>query len=95
MSGGCGEWSSDLSAVTGSTTNVGEGTLIVGTDLLPGTWTASPPNPAACTWSRLRGFSGDASETIEAGEVDAPKVVVIDATDAGFTSTGCGRWVRQ
>jgi hypothetical protein len=94
MSDGCGEWSSDLSAVTSSMTDVEEGTFIVGTDLLPGTWTATPPNPAACTWARLRNFGGDADATIQAGEVGASHVVVVQDTDAGFTSTGCGRWTR-
>jgi hypothetical protein len=94
-SDGCREWSADLSAVTDSTSRFGAGTFIVGTDLLPGTWTATPRVRTLCTWSRLRGFTGESSEIIESGEVLEAPAAVIEATDAGFTSSGCGDWVRQ
>lgn len=87
----CGTWTADLGRVTDSQAEFGEGTYVVGTDILPGEYTAV--GGASCTWERLGGFGGTRRERVErvlrAGE--QPRVT-IEATDVGFSSGGCGTW---
>jgi len=87
----CGTWSSDLSRVTTSMTKFGQGTFIVGTDILPGTYrTATGAN---CYWERERNFSGTLSAII-ANHIGKGGIVTIRSSDKGFKSSGCGAWTR-
>ena len=57
-SNNCGEWSSDLTRVTPSTSQVDQdGTYIVKTDVAAGTWRAT--GGEFCYWARLKGFLRD------------------------------------
>lgn len=89
----CGDWTADLAPVSASPADpIGDGTYIVGTDMAPGIWRAT--SGTNCYWARLSGFGGTDDEVIAQGltsEGLAP-VVTITATDAGFTSNGCGAW---
>lgn len=89
----CGQWTSDLSPITSSSTaNFGPGTWIVGTDIAAGTWQASGGGDL-CSWERLSGFSGELDDIISIGVGDANPVVTVSASDAGFTtSDDCGTW---
>jgi hypothetical protein len=90
----CGAWTADLGPVTRTTQEFGEGTYIVGTDLEPGTWTAESGDN--CYWARLSGFGGTEAEIIQQGlaaEGVRPTVTITD-TDSGFSSNGCGTWLR-
>lgn len=88
----CGEWTADLSPVTETRDQFGEGTYIVGTDVGAGRFVAS--DGIACDWARLSGFGGGRRQVIDREVVDSdvPPVVEIEPTDAGFTSSGCGTW---
>lgn len=88
----CGTWTQDLSAITESKTSFDEGTYIVGTDIEPGTYKNS--GSSGCYYARLSGFTGDLENIIANGTSDAPTVVTIAQTDAGFDSNGCGTWTR-
>ena len=90
---GCGAWTADLSPVTESRDEFGEGTYIVGTDVAAGRFRAS--DGIACDWARLSGFGGTRRHVIDRDSVDSddPPTVEIEPTDAGFTSSGCGIWM--
>jgi hypothetical protein len=70
-----------------------DGTFIVGTDVEPGTYRGS--STGRCYWARLRNFTGR-GDILANDYVSAPGAVIvtIDATDAGFKSSDCGRWER-
>jgi len=87
----CGTWSSNLSRVTASMTTFGQGTFIVGTDMVPGTYRSS--KGANCYWERLSNFSGQLSGII-ANNFGGKAVVTIKATDKGFHSDRCGTWTK-
>jgi hypothetical protein len=87
----CGTWSSNLSRVTSSLTKFGQGTLIVGTDITPGTYRSS--NGADCYWARLRNFSGQLAGII-ANNFGGAAIVSIRSSDAGFESSKCGTWTK-
>lgn len=91
---GCDFWTSDLSAVTDSDQQFGEGTFIVGTDISPGTYQSSDGD--SCYWARLSGFGGTLQDII-ANDFGSGggAIVQIRAKDVGFTSTGCGTWTTR
>jgi hypothetical protein len=70
-----------------------DGTLVVGTDIAPGTYRSGVGDN--CYWERLRGFSGRMTDVIANGTVpQGAAVVTIAPTDAGFTARRCGVWTR-
>lgn len=87
----CGTWSSNLSRVTSSMTQFGQGFFIVGTDMRPGTYRSSIGG--SCYWARLSGFTGDFSQII-ANHFGSRGVVTIRSTDRGFESSRCGTWTK-
>ncbi|HET7270215.1 MAG TPA: hypothetical protein VFI90_03930 [Rubrobacter sp.] len=92
QSQGCGTWTKDLSAITESKTSFREGAYIVGTDIEPGTYRNS--GSSGCYYERLSDFTGDMNSIIANGVTDAPAVVTIAPTDAGFQSSDCGTWSK-
>jgi hypothetical protein len=93
----CGTWIADGMPLAASPTAPhGSGVYRVGRDLQAGTWQAD--NLAGtCTWELLYGFSGDETEVIEGGaeEVPGPVRVTVEASDMGFSASGCGTWTLQ
>ena len=87
-SGGCNRWMPIADALT---TPSGDGTWVVGNEFAPGTYAAGP-GLEFCSWKRLSGFSGDFDDII-AIDISPRPIVTILATDAGFTSGGCNRWM--
>lgn len=87
----CGTWSSNLSRVTASMTKFGQGTLIVRTDITPGTYRSS--KGGSCYWARLSNFGGTLSAII-ANHFGSAGIVTIRASDKGFQSSRCGTWSR-
>ncbi|MCC6457082.1 MAG: LysM peptidoglycan-binding domain-containing protein [Caldilineaceae bacterium] len=73
-----------------SGTGFGDGTYIVGTDLQAGTYRSS--GSGVCYWARLRGFGGELTDIIALG-IYGPDIVTISASDRGFVTNGCGRWL--
>lgn len=92
---GCDEWSSDLSRVTASKSEiVWDGTYIVGTDIAAGRW-RSTGGEDLCYWARLSAFTGGVGAIIANGLPDGRAIVTIRSTDKGFVTKGCGTWARQ
>ncbi|MEV0584977.1 hypothetical protein [Nonomuraea sp. NPDC050310] len=71
-------------------------TMIVGTDIQPGTY--SSPGPAAgqpgCFWARHNSTEASFSTVIDSGLPIGPATVTIQPTDKAFQTAGCGEWVR-
>ena len=82
------------SAVTPRFATFGDGTLIVGKDIAPGTYRNKSPHPG-CYWARLKGFSGATSDIITNENANGPQVVTISGSDSGFESDGCGTWTTD
>jgi hypothetical protein len=91
-SNGCPEWTSDLSRVTASRTSFGDGTFIVRTDILAGTYRSS--GGEFCYWARLRSFGGTVDDIIANGNASGRVIISIRSTDKGFQSHGCGTFRR-
>jgi hypothetical protein len=92
---GCGKWYAQLTQVTSSKTTFGDGMLIVGTDVAPGTYKNSgAKDDYSCYWARLSGFSGTIDDIIANG-VNKSNIVTIAPSDKGFSSAGCGTWTKQ
>ncbi len=71
-----------------------DGTYQVGTDIQPGTY-RTREGSTGCYYERLSGFSGEMNDIIANNNTDAPAVVTIEPTDAGFTSSSCGKWTKD
>jgi zinc-ribbon domain len=71
----------------------GDGTYQVGTDIQPGTYRTREGSPN-CYWERLRDFTGGFNSIIANGNTNAPTIVTIKPTDAGFQSLDCGTWTK-
>jgi hypothetical protein len=95
-SSGCGTWTADLSQVKRPGAPIAEdGTYIVGTDVTPGTWRSRGGGSFACYAARLSGFGGTLNDIIsnEIG-TNGGLIVTIARSDAGFETSGCGKWER-
>ncbi|QAY60629.1 S-layer homology domain-containing protein [Microbacterium protaetiae] len=93
---GCGTWTPipKLGALSSKTTISGTaGTLLVGPDIRPGTYTST--NPDSCYWARLSNFTG-VFDAIIANDISttvgASMVVTVLNSDHGFVTEGCGTW---
>lgn len=71
-----------------------DGTYQVGKDIQPGTYRTRVGSPG-CYYARLKGFGGTVDDIIANNDTDAPAIVTIAASDAGFTSDGCGTWTKD
>lgn len=70
-----------------------DGTYMVGTDVLPGTYSsAGPVNGRTCYWKRLS--SPNSSDIIDNAMTKKPQVVQIDPTDKAFKTDGCQPWQK-
>jgi hypothetical protein len=73
------------------TTIDGDGTFLVGTDIVPGTYSsAGPVGSGRCYWKRLSSLNG--SDIIDNSMSSKPQVVQIDPTDKAFKTDGCQPW---
>ena len=71
-----------------------DGTYRVGVDIAPGIYHTSGGSDF-CYWERTSGFGGTLDEVIANDITEGgPTTVEIKASDAGFTTNGCGTWVR-
>ncbi|MFB4264096.1 hypothetical protein [Nonomuraea sp. GTA35] len=68
-------------------------TLVVGTDIQPGTYRTTGPMSGfpMCYWARLRTTTGG---VIATGMPNGPATVTIQATDKAFQTGGCVEWTR-
>jgi len=74
--------------------NFGDGTYQVGTDIQPGTY-RTREGSSGCYYERLSGFSGEFDDILANGNSDAPAIIAIKPTDAGFHSNDCGTWTKD
>jgi hypothetical protein len=68
-------------------------TLVVGTDIQPGTYRTAGPTAGIpmCYWARLRSATGD---EIASGMPTGAASVTILATDKAFRTAGCAEWIK-
>ncbi|WP_345564465.1 hypothetical protein [Nonomuraea rosea] len=68
-------------------------TMLVGTDIQPGTYRTAGPTPgfSMCFWARMRGTTGD---VIATGMPTGAATVTIQATDKAFQTGGCAEWTK-
>jgi hypothetical protein len=71
----------------------GDGTYQVGTDIEPGIYRTREGSPY-CYWERLRNIGGGINGILANGGTNAPGIVTIEPTDAGFQSDSCGTWTK-
>lgn len=74
--------------------NFSDGMHRVGADIPPGTY-RTREGSSGCYYARLGGFSGDLEDILANNNTDAPAVVTIEPTDAGFESNECGTWTQD
>ncbi len=74
--------------------NFSDGTFQVGTDIKPGTY-RTREGSSGCYYERLSGFSGEFDDILANGNANAPAIITIKPTDAGFTSQDCGTWTKD
>ena len=72
----------------------GDGLFIVGKDIAPGTYaTAGPVGDHRCYWRRMNNPDPHAKNNVIDSAMSAkPQVVLIDATDKAFKTSGCQPW---
>jgi hypothetical protein len=90
----CRTWSNNLTPAKAPTASFGGGIWQVPTEVAPGLW-QNTPSSTGCYWERLRGFSGESSDTIANDFIgdQTPTIVRVDGGDSGFsTDTDCGTW---
>jgi hypothetical protein len=81
-------------ATEDSNASFGDGTHRVGEDIQPGTY-RTREGSSGCYYARLSGFGGGAEEILSNEVTDAPSIVTIEPTDAGFQSRRCGTWTQD
>lgn len=81
-------------APTSSVASFTDGTHTVGKEIQPGTYRTRVSSPG-CYWQRLKGFSGEMTDTLANGIESGPMVVTIKDNDAGFESKKCGTWTKD
>lgn len=69
-----------------------DGTLVVGSDVAPGTYRMTQASPR-CYWARLAGFSGETRDVLANDNESGPAIITIGSSDKGFESKRCGLWV--
>lgn len=68
-----------------------EGTFLVGTDIVPGTYRAA--GGGNCYWERDKDLTGGLDSILDNGGVrGGQQVVTIEASDGAFKTHGCGTW---
>lgn len=68
----------------------GDGTFLVGTDVLPGTYRTR--GGEACYWARLSNLSGSLDAILANDTTSGPAIVQIQKTDKAFQSKRCAEW---
>src|SRR5574341_574051 len=74
---------------------IGEGTWKVGSEVKPGTYTATVPDDSAnCYYARLRDFENGLDSIIANNNYSPGQRarVTIKSSDVGFETSGCGTW---
>lgn len=78
----------------GPRTTFGDGTYVVGSEVVPGTYRNSNSS-SGCYWERLSGFGGTTDEIIANNFTQSRQLVTISPSDIGFSAQGCGSWTQD
>jgi hypothetical protein len=73
----------------------GDGTYVVGIDLVPGTYATmgtAAGGIVRCSWSRLKDTSGNVDSIIANDAQQGPTTVTITTTDGVCETAGCTTW---
>ena len=90
---GCGEWTSDLSRVSPNKSRITDGMWIMGADVADETYRSS--SFGDCYWERMRDFQHGPTSILASGVPHGDSAIVeVKGSDAGFTSQGCGTWMK-
>ena len=89
-SSGCGPWSADLTPRVMPGESFDDGTYLVGHEIPPGRYRASPGD-SKCYWGRLSGFGMADYLPVSIGGATFT-IADIAATDLAFRSNNCGTW---
>ncbi len=91
----CGTWTGYV-APAQVVSQFGEGQWVVGApgtgEIAAGRYQTS--GGGQCSWARVKDFAKNADSDITSGQLPSGGTVDIAATDAGFTSAGCGTWTK-
>lgn len=72
----------------------GDGTFAVGKDVQAGTY-RTRSGSSGCYYERMKDFNNGVESILANDNTDAPAVVTILPTDAGFKSKSCGSWTQN
>jgi hypothetical protein len=75
----------------------GDGTYLVGSDVMPGQYkTKVPAGSFGCYWARRKDTSGDVNGVITSGLEKAGNQVIVTvvASDKAFATKRCGTWTK-
>ncbi|MGF9662338.1 hypothetical protein AAIH25_10750 [Arthrobacter crystallopoietes] len=89
---GCGKWTTVPKTGANVAKIAADGTYRVGIDIKPGFYKATGTGKS-CSWTTMRGFSGDSDEINNLYYGPARTYVQITSADRGFETSGCGSWV--
>lgn len=77
----------------------GDGDYVVGSDIVPGTYHTTGPDPDSawpmCYWARVKGMSGELKDIIANSNIKGASTIVIKPTDGGILfHNGC-YWTKK
>lgn len=72
----------------------GDGTYVVGTDIVAGTYKSTGPSESGgiCSWFRLRDTTGNDGSIIALDLGKGPATVTVARTDGALKTSGCVTW---
>ena len=70
-----------------------DGIWRVGEEVRPGLYSATAFRSTVCFWGRFSAFTGAAENLIAGNAAEQHAVVLVEASDAGIYSDGCGTWM--
>jgi hypothetical protein len=84
-------------APTGPVTSFSDGTYVVGTDIVAGTYHTTGPasnGSGLCYWGREKDTSGNFDSTIANDVGRGPATVTISSSAGAFKTSGCNTWTK-
>lgn len=91
---GCGNVASLEPAELTELTSIPAGAWIVGSQMPPGVYSTAGPSSNTCFFRRLSSFAGDLDSIITINSTKGPALIEVEASDIGFSTSGCEPWIR-
>lgn len=90
---GCGTWTLLPSVLPDAAqSEFSTGAWAIGSEVIPGIYTAEIPPQSHCFWSRLASFTGEVEDIAGSDNAENHAVLSILDSDIGVYSDGCGTW---